>query len=123
GNIGWRNPTSCCDPKYSLALAAYRAGRTRTRCRWSDGAFEIGLRTRIAMDRHMLGNIELEPLDVVVERYRVRADILDRRAGRWRPHVRVNENLRLGQIHDRHVAGVIEAFDMVADHRLIAVAD
>ena len=71
----------------------------------------------------MLGNIELEPLDVVVERYRVRADILDRRAGRWRPHVRVNENLRLGQIHDCHVARVIEAFDMVADHRLIAVAD
>ena len=26
------------------------------------------------MDRDMLGNIELQPFDVVVERYRVRAD-------------------------------------------------
>jgi len=28
------------------------------------------------MNRHMLGNIELQPLDVVVERQGVRADIV-----------------------------------------------
>src|SRR5207249_10050119 len=75
------------------------------------------------MNRHVLGNIELQPLDVVVKRYRIRADIRDRRPGsRW-PHVRIDENLRLRQIHDRHVARVIEPVDVVADDRLIAVAD
>src|SRR5258708_36799074 len=75
------------------------------------------------MDRYVLGYIEFQPLDVVVERYRVRADIGNWRPCRGRAHVGTNENLRLRQIHDRHVAGVIEAFDMVADNRLIAVAD
>src|SRR5439155_23784732 len=68
---------------------AFRAGGALTRCRRCDGALEIGLRTRITMDRHMLRNIQLQPLDIVVERYRVRADILDRRAGRGWSHVRV----------------------------------
>src|SRR5437867_4781878 len=99
------------------------AGRPCTRCGWSDGAFEVRVRARIAMDRHMLGNIKLQPLDVVVERYRVRADIRDWRPRRRWPHVRIDENLRLRQIYDRHVACVIEAFDMVADDRLITVAD
>ena len=71
----------------------------------------------------MLDNIELQPLDVVVERYRVRADIGDRRLRRGRPQVDANENLRLRQIHDGRVAGVIEAVDMVADDGLIAVGD
>src|SRR6202047_4824903 len=75
------------------------------------------------MDRHMLGNIELQPLDVAVERYGARADIGNRRPRRGRAHVRANENLRLRQIHDPHVAGMIEALDMVADDRLVAVAD
>src|SRR5262249_54212000 len=90
---------------------------------WSDGLFEVRVRARIAMNRHMLGNIELQPLDVVIKRYRVRTDIRDRRARRRWSHVRIDENLRLRQIHDRHVAGVIEAFDVVADDRLIAVTD
>src|SRR5437016_10986353 len=75
------------------------------------------------MNWHMLGNIELQPLDVVVERYGVRADIGNRCTRSRRPHVGVDEKLRLRQIYDRHVAGVIEAVDMVADDRLIAVAD
>jgi len=71
----------------------------------------------------MLGDIELQPLDVVVERYGVWADIGNRRPRRGRAHVSIYENLRLRQIHDRHVAGVIEAFDMIADDRLVAVAN
>jgi hypothetical protein len=45
------------------------AGRACTRRNRSDGALEIGIRTGITMDWHMLGDIELQPLDVVVERY------------------------------------------------------
>src|SRR6476660_3266791 len=75
------------------------------------------------MDRHMLGNIQLQALDVVVKRYRVRTDIGNRSPRCGWAHVRVNENLRLREIHDRHVARVIEAFNMIADDRLIAVAD
>src|SRR5438093_10120897 len=78
-------------------LVAFGACRTLPRCGWSNGALEICLRTGIAVDRHMLGNIELQPLDVVVQRYGVRADILDRRAGRGWSHIRINENLRLGK--------------------------
>src|SRR6266849_129385 len=107
----------------SPASKDFGARRTCTRGSRSDGALEISVRTGITMNGHMLGNIELQPLDVVVERYGAQADILDRRPRRGRTHVRTNENLRLRQIHDRHVAGVIEAFDMVADDRLIAVAD
>src|SRR5881409_2376826 len=105
------------------ALLPLAGGRACTRRGRSDGALEIGVRTRITMNRHMLGNIELQPLDIVVERYGVRADIGNRRPRCRRPHVGVDEKLRLRQIHDRHVAGVIEAVDMVADDRLIAVAD
>src|SRR5207237_10141137 len=56
-------------------------------------------------------------------RYRVRADIGSRRPRRGWAHVGVNEKLRLRQIYDRHVARVIEAVDVVADDRLIAIAD
>src|SRR5437660_1637828 len=91
-----------------LALDTFGTGRTWTRRRWSDGTLEIRVRAGITMDRHVLANIELQPHDIVVVRYGVRADIGDRRTGRGRPHVRVNENLRLRQIHDGHVASVIE---------------
>src|SRR5437879_5995121 len=111
------------DELCSPASKGFGAGRTCTRGSRSDGALEIAVRTGITMDRHVLGYIELQPLDVVVKRYGVRADIGNRRPCRGRAHVRVNENLRLRQIHDRHVAGMIEAFHMVADDRLIAVAD
>src|SRR5580704_16685661 len=106
-----------------LVLSTFGAGRTCTRGSRSDGALEIGVRTGTTMDRNMLGDIKLQPLDVVVERYGVRADFGNRRPRRGRAHVRANENLRLRQIHDRHVAGVIEALDMVTDDRLVAVAD
>src|SRR5262249_34143389 len=50
-------------------LLTFGAGRACTRRRRSDGTLEIGVRTRITMNRNMLGNIELQPLDIVVERY------------------------------------------------------
>src|ERR1700680_3155973 len=103
-------------PKHWISVS-FGAGRTCTRGSRSDGALEISVRTGTPMDRHLLGNIELQPLDVVVERHGVRADIGNRRPRCGRAHVRINENLRLRQIHDSHVAGVIEAFDMVADDR------
>src|SRR5262249_28066255 len=105
------------------ALLAFGPGRACARRRRSDSALEIGLRTRITVNRHVLGNIELQPLDIVVERYGVRADIGNRCPCRRRAHVSLDEKLRFREIHDRHVAGVIEAVDMVADDRLITVAD
>src|SRR5712692_9655043 len=83
------------------ALSACAGRRAGLCSRRSDGALEIGVRTGITMDWHMLADIELQPLDVVVERYGVRADIGNRRPRRGRPHIRADENLRLRQIHDR----------------------
>jgi len=48
-----------------LALSTFGAGRTCTRRRGPDGTLEIRIRTGITMDRHMLANIELQPLDIV----------------------------------------------------------
>src|SRR5437879_11022597 len=60
-------------PVLDFALSTF-AGRACT-CRGrSDRALEVGVRTGIPMDGNMLGNIELKPLDVVVERHGVRAN-------------------------------------------------
>jgi hypothetical protein len=51
----------------SLLFAAAALLLRRARGGRSDDSVELGLRSRIAVDRYMRGDIKLQPLDVIVE--------------------------------------------------------
>jgi hypothetical protein len=46
------------------AVSAAAAHLRRPGCHWRDDPLEVRVRAWIAVDRHMLGNIKLQPLDV-----------------------------------------------------------
>ena len=110
-----------------LAYSAGSAAATRLRrpCRHRrDDALEVSVRAGIAVDRHVLGNIELQARDVAEQRHGVGTDIreIPSRGGRA-VKVRVDRDLLLGEIRDQHVVAVVETVDMIEFDRLIAVAD
>src|SRR5712672_2535271 len=106
-------------------LSSPVTGPGRLRCHGSDDPIEIGVRSGVAVDRNMRGNIELQPLDVVEQRNGVCAHIRRRwRALRRRPiEIRVDENLFARQIGDQHVVAVIETLDVVQHYTLLSIAD
>src|SRR6266446_8429993 len=64
----------------------------RSRCLGSHDPLEVGLRSGVAVDRHVCGHIKLQPLDIAVERNRIRADEGQRPAGRRGPvHVGIDD--------------------------------
>jgi len=72
----------------------------------------------------MLGNVELEALEVAEQRNRVGIDIREVPTCRRRAvEVRIDDDLLLREIDDRHVVAVVETFDVIELDRLIAVAD
>ncbi len=91
------------------------AARGRSPCRHrSDDALEIGVRSGIAVDRHVLRHIQLQPLDVPKQRNGVQVDVRKRPSCRRRPvEIRIDEDLVLRQIGDHHVVDVIKIVDMV----------
>jgi hypothetical protein len=58
-----------CQAASTAVTGARRASGDR-----ADNAVEIGMRPRIAVDRNMLSDVEFEPLHIVEQRYRIRAD-------------------------------------------------
>src|SRR5260221_5113664 len=84
----------------SLAAARPLPGRYR-----SNDSLEIRIRSGPAMDRHMQGDIQSQPLDGVVQHNCACADIgWRRRAGSRRaPKIGVNPNLLLREIDSQHV--------------------
>ena len=68
-----------------------------------DDPLEIGFGSRIAVDRHMLRNVEIQPLDVAEQHGRVFADVRKVPSLRRRVEVGVHEDLRLRQIGHQHV--------------------
>src|SRR5258708_31264788 len=100
-------------------------GPGRLRRHGSDDPIEIGVRSGVAVDRNMRGNIELQPLDVVEQSNGVCAHIRRRRrALRRRPiEIRVDENLLARQIRHQHVVAVIHTLDVVQHYTLLSLAD
>src|SRR5262249_890486 len=74
-------PVTC--PTFASPLAP-AARRRRPRRHGADNPLEIGLRSGVAVDRHVLRHIELQPLEVPVERNSIQVDIRRRRPGRRR---------------------------------------
>ena len=90
----------------------------------SNDPVEVGLRSRIAVDRHVLGHVELQPLNVPEQRNGVRVDIRKISAGGRRAiQVRVDQNLLLREIRNQHIVAVVETIDVIKLDRLVAVAD
>jgi hypothetical protein len=91
---------------------------------WCDDPLEIGLRPRIAVDRHMLRNVEVQPLDVAEQHDRVLADVRQIRSLRWRRiEIGIHQYLRLRKIGHQHVGCVVEAVYVVELDRPRLIAD
>jgi hypothetical protein len=68
----------------------------------------------------MLGNVELEALEVAEQRNGVGVDIREVPTCRRRAvEVRIDDDLLLREIDDRHVVAVVETFDVIELDRLI----
>src|SRR5260221_5859113 len=104
----------------SLAAARLLPGRYR-----SNDSLEIRVRSGPAMDRHMQGDIQSQPLDGVVQHNCASADISRRRRARsWRaPEIGVDQNLLLREIDGQHVFVVIKPRNVKNQHGLLSVAD
>src|SRR4051812_18069320 len=79
GHVDCENGWTECGTVSALKCLSAAALLGRPRRGWSDDPVELGLRPGRTMDRGMSDNIELQPLDVVVEHDRVVADIGRRR--------------------------------------------
>jgi hypothetical protein len=76
------------------------------------------------MDRHVRRHIQLETLEVAIKHHGVVVHIRQvASGGRRAVKVRVDHDLILGEIDDRHVVAVVEIIDMIELDDLIAIAD
>src|SRR5215471_15678010 len=113
-----------CGTYSALRRLSAAAWLWRARRLGSHDPLEVGLRSGIAMDRHVLRHVKLQPLDIAIERNGVRADEGKCSARRRRPvHVGVDDDLLLRQIHDVHVVTVIELLNGVHFDRPLAIGD
>jgi hypothetical protein len=89
-----------------------------------DDPLEIGVRSGVAVDRHMPRHVELQTLEVAEQHDRVVIHIRQVPSRGRRPvKVRIDHDLLLGEIDDRHVVAVVETIDVIELDRLIAIAD
>ena len=112
----------CPGPLVALLSPATRGGRLSRY--GTDDPLEIGVRSGIAVDRHMLRHIKLQPLDGPEQRNSVQVDIRRRRSRRRRPvEICIDHDLLLREIRDQHVIGMIEVVDMMQHYASLPVAD